>query len=134
MHRVLVASIKGSLQRLYSNCPRAKNQSSESIYGTCGFPEPSQAAGGMEKETKDQSKLKPKHVGLREELVERMETKSATSVNCLPIVSQAQERLFRAQATQGVYLMGIIETLVQKCSENSTKGPLSFLERMLREF
>lgn len=80
----------------------------------------------MKKGTRDYSKASPGHGDLQEG------TKSATYVNCSLVVSQ--ERLFRAQATQDVYFVGIVETLIQKCSENSTERPLSFLERILREF
>jgi hypothetical protein len=92
-----------------------------------------QALGGAKKGARDYSTANSKH-GDSQQGVEQppLEMNSATSAKCSPLVSQ--ESLSRAQATQDIYLIGIIETLVQKYSENSTKGPLSLLERMLREF
>jgi hypothetical protein len=132
MHRALIAFIKGSIHRSYTNYPRAKVQRGEPIYWTCGSPEASQEPGELEKEMRDDSKANMGYGGPQEGMRKPMGIKSATSVNCSPVVSR--ERLLRAQATQDVYFVGIIETLIQKCSENSTKRPLSFLDRILREF
>jgi hypothetical protein len=129
MHRAPIASIKDSINISYTNYPRAKVQRGEPIYGTCGSSEASQEPGKIEK---DESKAGLGHGDPQEGKGESVEIKSVTSVNCSPVVSQ--KRFLRAQATQDVYFVGIVETLIQKCSENSTKRPLSFLERILREF
>jgi hypothetical protein len=132
MHRAPIAFIKGSINKSYTNYPRAKVKRGEPIYGTCRSSEASQEPGKIEKETRDDSKANLGQGDPQEGKRESVEIKSVTSVNCSPVVSQ--KRLLRAQATQDVYFAGIVETLIQKCSENSTKGPLSFLERILREF
>jgi hypothetical protein len=91
-----------------------------------------QAPGSAKKRTWDYSTASSKQGDPRQGTGQLpLEINSATYVKCSHSASQS---LFRAQATQDIYLGGIVETLVQKCSENSTKGPLSLLERMLREF
>jgi hypothetical protein len=57
-----------------------------------------------------------------------------TSVKCSP--SASRETLFKSKHTLKDIqpYVGVIEILVQKYSEMSTKGPLSLLERMLKEF
>ena len=101
--------------------------------GVWGFIKACQASGGAKKGTQYYSTVSPKHGDPKQGMGQLpLEINSATSVKCSPSVSQ--ENLFRAQATQDIHLVGIVETLAQKYSENSTKRPLSLLERMLREF
>src|SRR5277367_5353939 len=96
------------------------------------FTKAYQAPDGAKERAQDYSTARSIHGDPQQGLGQLpLEINSATSVKCSPLASQS---LFRAQATQDIYLVGIVETLVQKCSENSTKGPLSLLERVLREF